>query len=133
MSKTHSLTASTNYPHRPHGPVAFALVADQVGETTTLIRVIGEFDATAVDQLFEAIERAPKSDATIVVALDQCEFVDSTAIAAIVQISAELEAAEGRLRLCAPSPAVRRTLEIVGLAEAGLVVDDLETVLRANG
>jgi anti-anti-sigma factor len=99
-----------------------------VDKGTTLIQVVGELDATVVERLFEAVARVPADHRTVVVALDECEFVDSTAIAAILQIRTEL-GADRELFLCAPSAPVRRTLEIVGLTEAGLVVDDLESVL----
>ena len=58
------------------------------------------------------------------IAFDECEFIDSTAIAAVLRSNSELMGAGRRLVLCVPSPQVRRTLELVGLVDAGLVADD---------
>jgi anti-anti-sigma factor len=128
MSLPRSPSAPVDYPRRPPGPTGFALVENSLDEGTTLIQVVGELDSTVVERLFEAVARVPAGPRTVVVALDECEFVDSTAIAAFLQIRSEL-GADRRLFLCAPSRPVRRTLEVVGLVEAGLVVDDLESVL----
>jgi anti-anti-sigma factor len=102
------------------------LVENPVGPRATLIQVVGELDATVVEDLIAASRRLPIEHDTVVLGLDECEFVDSTGIAAILQIQGELTAADRALCLCAPRGAVRRTLDLVGVLAQTEVLESLD-------
>ena len=58
----------------------------------------------------------------VLVFLDQCDFIDSTGIAAIVQAHRSITGKGRRLLLCNPSGQVSRILAITGLSDTGLSV-----------
>jgi anti-anti-sigma factor len=120
------LPAPTGHqPDRP-GATAFRLVENDIGEGVTLVQVVGELDAAVIDQLIEIVERVPSSQETIVLGLDECEFIDSSGIAAILHFHRELAEESRRLVLCAPRGPVRRLLEMTGVARPELVAASLE-------
>jgi anti-anti-sigma factor len=112
-------------PGRP-GPTGFRLVESDLGEGVTLIQVVGELDAAVIDRWIEAVEQVPRSRGTVVIGLDECEFIDSSGIAAILHFHRELAEQSRRLLLCAPQGPVRRLLEITGVAVPDLVVASLD-------
>jgi len=79
-----------------------------------VVRLGGDLDLYNVEQvraaLAGAVDRAP---ARLVVDLEQVEFVDSTALGALVEARRGL--GDGAFRLAAPQPEVRRALEVSGL------------------
>jgi anti-sigma B factor antagonist len=80
-----------------------------------VILVEGELDmntAPLLERELEAAIAAP--DATVLLDLSGCEFIDSTGIALIVRAWQGLEG-EGRFALCGVSDQVKRVLEITGL------------------
>ena len=56
-------------------------------------------------------------------------FCDSSGLSALVQIANRL--AEGRLAIAAPTPIVRRVLEMSGLVDAFVVTDSVPDALAA--
>jgi anti-anti-sigma factor len=79
-----------------------------------VVRLGGDLDLYNVEQvraaLGGAVDRAPTR---VVVDLEQVEFVDSTALGALVEARRGL--GRGAFRLAAPQPEVRRALEVSGL------------------
>jgi anti-anti-sigma factor len=104
------------------------VVASDVGEGVALLQVVGELDAAVVDQLIEIVEAVRPTQKTIVLGLDECEFIDSSGIAAILHFRRDLEEESRRLFLCAPRGPVRRVLEITGVAVPELVVESLDAL-----
>ena len=95
------------------------------------IQVEGEVDLAVVDQLSEAIERGAEHE-QILIGLQRCEFIDSTAIALIVRAHQQMTAKGGRVALYGPSNQVHRILSITGLTTDGLVFKDLAEALAAD-
>jgi anti-sigma B factor antagonist len=85
------------------------------GDETTIV-LGGELDMRAApalrDALTRAIERRVKD---LIVDLTDATFVDSTAIGALMQASARVREAGGRLGLICTNRNVLRTVEIAGL------------------
>jgi len=83
------------------------------GHTTVLV-LRGELDLYSAPEIRAALDRAAEVGAgRIIVDLEAVEFLDSTAIAALVQ--ARSRAGEGAFALAAPTAQVRRALTVAGL------------------
>jgi len=94
-----------------------------------VIRVRGDIDVTTAPGLVEAIgktaDHAP--DRRVVVHLGACDYFDSSGISALLRCKKRLG---GRLGVVAPSgSSVHRVLEMVGLVEALLVADTLDSAV----
>jgi anti-sigma B factor antagonist len=102
-------------------PAPFEASAAQLDDGIRVIAVRGELDLSTAPELEGPLEEAvADGDASIVVDLSECEFIDSTGIALIVRAWQRLDrAAEGdgtgRVVLCSCDNQVRRVLEITGL------------------
>lgn len=109
-----------------HVPIpSFALTETAAGEGCREIHVEGELDLAVCDRLQEAI--GSQGD-RILVDLEGCQFIDSTAISVILRA----HSCEGsRVVLHSPGGQVLRVLEITGLTGNGLVFADREQALRA--
>ncbi len=86
-----------------------------------MIAVRGELDLSTAPELEGPLEEAVSArDASVLVDLTDCEFIDSTGIALIVRAWQQLDRAadgegEGRVVICSYNDQVRRVLEITGL------------------
>lgn len=85
---------------------------DPSGDRTFLLR--GELDMATVDQVTAATSGLGGGDVTF--DLSELTFIDSSGVRALLQVVAGLE--HGSLILLAPTDAVRRVFDIVGLADA---------------
>jgi len=93
------------------------------------VRVEGELDLAVAEQFKGRLDAAIREDLDVLVCLDECDFIDSTGIAAILS-ARKLMAAKGRrLVLCNPSLAVSRVLDITGLTDDGFVYPSAEAAL----
>ncbi|MFI6564146.1 STAS domain-containing protein [Streptomyces sp. NPDC050534] len=90
-----------------------------VAVTTTdgnrVVTPAGEIDHESGDSLRRALDASDGAHPRIVVDLHQVTFMDSTGINILINAHHTLSEAGGRLRLAAPTTAVRRTLQIVGV------------------
>jgi anti-sigma B factor antagonist len=96
------------------------------------IEVHGELDLAVSDQLRDLLDRAVAEHAEILIDLEDCEFIDSTGIAAIVRADHEMSERGGRIALCAPSGQVLRLLSLIGLTGGELVYESLDEALAAR-
>jgi anti-sigma B factor antagonist len=89
------------------------LAVDEDGDAI-VVRLRGDLDLYNVEQVRAALAGAvDRTPARLVVDLDQVDFVDSTALGALVEARRGLGA--GAFRVAAPRPEVRRALEVSGL------------------
>jgi anti-sigma B factor antagonist len=93
------------------------------------ILVEGEIDLAVADQLEQALERADSQCREVLIGLQDCEFIDSTAIAVIVHAHNRMAAEGRRVAVYGPSSQVHRILSITGLTQNGLVFESLEEAL----
>jgi anti-anti-sigma factor len=93
------------------------------------VRVEGELDLSVADQFRERLEAATHGDVDVLVALEQCDFIDSTGIAVILAVHKLMASKGRRLCVCSPSGQVDRILAVTGLKNAGLVYSSTEAAL----
>jgi len=93
-----------------------------------VVRLVGEIDLYNAEEVEAALtEVAAEHPARVVVDLAAVEFVDSTALGALIEARKELGGAS--LSLAAPAPQVRRALEVAGLVEHFQVHDSVDAAL----
>lgn len=99
-------------------PVPFEVESEELEDGIRMFTVRGELDMSTAPEFEQKLDAAlSQSDASIVLDLCECEFIDSTGIALIVRAWQRLEADEGkgRLVLCSHNHQVRRLLQITGV------------------
>jgi anti-anti-sigma factor len=102
-------------------PAPFEATAAQLDDGVRTIAVRGELDLSTASDLEGPLEEAVSSgDASLLVDLSECEFIDSTGIALIVRAWQRLDRAadgdgSGRVVICSDNEQVRRVLKITGL------------------
>jgi anti-anti-sigma factor len=102
-------------------PAPFEASAAKLDDGVCVIAVRGELDLSTASDLERPLEDAVSSgDASVLIDLTECEFIDSTGIALIVRAWQRLDAAadgegSGRVVISSDNDQVRRVLEITGL------------------
>jgi anti-sigma B factor antagonist len=102
-------------------PVPFAVESEQLDDGIQVFTVRGELDMNTAPELDRSLERALASgDASVMLDLSKCEFIDSTGIALIVRAWQRLDRdaggeGQGRFILCCINHQVRRLLKITGV------------------
>ena len=102
-------------------PAPFEATAAQLDDGVRVVAVRGELDLSTASDLEGPLEEAVSSgDASVLIDLTECEFIDSTGIALIVRAWQRLDRAadgdgNGRVVICSDNDQVRRVLEITGL------------------
>lgn len=99
---------------------AFRAEIEDHSPDVRVVVVVGELDQATVPALQERLDEVIDSGSTsLVVDLSDCEFIDSSGLAALVGARERLTAGDSRhFALCCPDAQVRRLLEITGLDEA---------------
>lgn len=102
-------------------PAPFEATAVRLDDGVRVIAVRGELDLSTASDLEAPLDDAIASgDASVLVDLSECEFIDSTGIALIVRAWQRLDRnadgdGDGRVVICSDNDQVRRVLEITGL------------------
>jgi anti-anti-sigma factor len=102
-------------------PAPFEATAARLDDGLRVIAVRGELDlSTAADLEAPLGEAIASGDASVLIDLSECEFIDSTGIALIVRAWQRLDRGaegdgSGRVVICSQNDQVRRVLEITGL------------------
>jgi anti-anti-sigma factor len=102
-------------------PAPFEATAAQLDDGVRVVAVRGELDLSTATDLEGPLEEAIASkDASVLIDLSDCEFIDSTGIAQIVRAWQRLDRSadgegSGRVVLCCANEQVLRVLEITGL------------------
>jgi anti-sigma B factor antagonist len=109
----------------------FEIRQKELKEGVVEVQVIGELDLAVADQLGLALEEARQSGSSVLISLSDCEFIDSTGIAAIIDAWKRLGENGQRLVVAEPTEQVVRLLEIVGIADRGLVFGKRDEALEA--
>lgn len=108
---------------------AFRLTERDVRPGCREIHVEGELDLAVAGQLEAALVEGGEECQQILINLEDCEFIDSTGIAVVVQAHNRLSEHGGRVAICAPSEQVLRVLSVTGLTNNGLVFESVEEAL----
>jgi anti-sigma B factor antagonist len=102
-------------------PAPFEASAAQLDDGVRVVAVRGELDLSTAPDLEGPLEEAiAATDASVLIDLSDCEFIDSTGIALIVRAWQRLDRAadgdgNGKVVICSANEQVRRVLEITGL------------------
>jgi anti-anti-sigma factor len=129
-------------PHRcgsiaPVSPAPFEATAAKLEDGVRVIGIRGELDLSSAPDLEPALEEAVAAgDASVLIDLSECEFIDSTGIALIVRAWQRIDSAadgegEGRMVICCGNHQVRRVLEITGLEHSISIHASREQALAA--
>lgn len=100
-----------------------------IGDGRCELHLEGELDLWSVERLQAVLQRVAGDHETIVVGLDDCEFVDSTGIALFLQVRSQLEAEGGRIVLYGCSDQVLRVFTVAGLTDAGMIFETRKAAL----
>lgn len=117
-------------------PAPFEATADKL-DGVNVIAVRGELDLSTAPELESPLEEAIASgDATVLIDLTECEFIDSTGIALIVRAWQRLDRGaegdgNGQVAICSGNDQVRRVLEITGLELSIAVHETRDSALAA--
>lgn len=97
----------------------------------TVVRLAGELDLyTARSIRGPLLDAAKEATGTLVVDLAEVEFMDSTALALLLEARARLRSSDS-FRLAAPGLEARRALEVSGLDRHFRVFETVEDALAA--
>jgi len=110
----------------------FKLVEREVNAEVREILVEGELDLAMAEQLQEALQKVGSDCAQILIGLENCEFIDSTGIAVVVQAHRQFAEEGRRVVLFAPTSQVLRILSVTGLTGNGLVFESAAEALAAS-
>ena len=110
----------------------FDISTELVGELTVM-RLTGELDATDAPMLSRELISATEFSSRIVIDLSECEFIDSSGIAAIVEAWQGRDGPEsrGHIVLAGPSGQVDRIIKVTGLHRGINVFDRVDEALAA--
>ncbi len=103
------------------GPIPFEIKSEELEGGVKAFTVRGELDTNTAPELERQLETVlAAADASVMLDLSECEFIDSTGIALIVRAWQQLdqsggETGEGRLVLCCSNHQVKRLLQITGV------------------
>jgi anti-anti-sigma factor len=111
----------------------FRLIAREVGPTQRVLDVHGELGLADVDRLQEALDEVAAHGRYIVLGMENCEFIDSIAIAALLRARDRLGENDCRMVLAGPTGQVLRVLQISGLNLDGFLFDSVDGALAAAG
>jgi anti-sigma B factor antagonist len=102
-------------------PAPFEVQSEELEDGVRVLTVRGELDMNTAPELESRLEEAlSDQNASLMLDLSECEFIDSTGIALIVRAWQRLDrggsgGGQGRLVLCCVNHQVRRLLKITGV------------------
>lgn len=100
-------------------PASFETSSAEV-DGVRVVAVRGELDLSTAPDLEGPLDAAVNDhDGSVLIDLEECEFIDSTGIALIVRGWQKLEGnGNGRLAICCPTAQVQRVLGVSGLDQS---------------
>jgi anti-anti-sigma factor len=117
-------------PHRGRTP--FSVDTEPVFDGCHLVTVRGALDLAAVPVLQERLARLHEQSArTLILALDECTFIDSTGLQAVLRSTKEFDDGGIDVLLAGVHGPVRRVFEVTGVTNMVLVFPTVEQAKRA--
>jgi len=123
------------YPSHPYSPPAFGLETERFEPGGVLVTVVGELDVATVPALRGPLDAALDSGVRrVVIDLHELAFLDSIAVAALLQVRRRLGPG-GRLAVVvAPDSYTRMVFEIAGLPRSlDIVATRAEAIAAVGG
>ena len=111
----------------------FRTQLDTADDKVVALLVFGELDQATVPELHSALDPVVDGGtASLLVDLSDCEFIDSSGLAAFVTVREKVTATPGRgFAVCCPDSQVRRLLELTGLDHAMGLAESRDEALAA--
>jgi anti-sigma B factor antagonist len=114
-------------------PVPFEVQSEEMDGGIRVLTVCGELDMHTAPELERLLESA-ENDASVLLDLSGCEFIDSTGIALIVRCWQKIDRdavgeGSGRFVLTCDNHQVRRLLEITGVDSSISMHDERDDAL----
>ena len=108
---------------------------EMVTRETVVIRLFGELDHHAVEQIRAKISAAifQGTVTTIIWNLEGLSFMDSSGVGLVLGRMRELEAVAGRTILLNPSPTMRKVFQFSGLGPWMMDATEEEAIERVRG
>ncbi len=108
---------------------------EMVTRETVVIRLFGELDHHAVEQIRAKISTAifQGTISTIIWNLEGLSFMDSSGVGLVLGRMRELEAVAGRTILLNPSPTMRKVFQFSGLGPWMMEATEEEAIDRVRG
>ena len=108
---------------------------EMVSRDTVVVRLYGELDHHAVEQIRSKISAAIFQGAvsTVIWNLGGLSFMDSSGVGLVLGRMRELEAVAGRTILLNPSPTMRKVFQFSGLGPWMLDATEDEAIERVRG
>jgi len=108
---------------------------EMVTRETVVIRLFGELDHHAVEQIRAKISTAifQGTVTTIIWNLEGLSFMDSSGVGLVLGRMRELEAVAGRTILLNPSPTMRKVFQFSGLGPWMMEATEEEAIDRVRG
>jgi anti-anti-sigma factor len=104
----------------PAAPVAESISAD----TDTVVKLVGDIDPYNSPRLAQHLDQLIRQgQTTIVLALEDLHFIDSSGLGVIVRAARQARDAGGELTLRQPTASIRKILEITGLDHILLIAE----------
>lgn len=116
-------------------PAPLDVRKEQLEDGINAITVHGELDMNTAPELERELEAVlTATDASLMLDLSECEFIDSTGIALIVRAWQQLDRdaageGEGRLVICSHNHQVQRLLKITGVESSISMHEQREAAL----
>ncbi|MDA0564636.1 STAS domain-containing protein [Streptomonospora sp. S1-112] len=109
-------------------------ISSQSQGDCAVVTVRGEIDLYTAPQLQSGLLNALEDGARrLVVDMSGVEFCDSTGMSVLLSALKRAREHKGTLELVAPKPAVRKILEVTGLASVFTIQDSLDALPLAAG
>jgi stage II sporulation protein AA (anti-sigma F factor antagonist) len=96
----------------------FVTVLDSAGTSCTVVRLVGEADATTTSLRDVLDAEAAKIPKLLLIDMSGLTFIDSSAIGVLMRAHEQLTAAGGVLALACPQNNVARVLHLIGADRA---------------
>ena len=111
----------------------FRVEVERLDEGIRAFTVAGELDQATAPELSGPLMEAAEADGdSVLIDFTECEFIDSTGLAVLVEARERIRDANGQsFSICCPNMQVRRLLEITGIDRSMSLYDSREEALAA--
>lgn len=109
--------------------MAITIERRQIGESWTVLAVVGHVDTAAAEELEQACRAELCPGLRLALELSGVSYLCSAGLRAILNVTTEVGPLRAQLVLVNPHPSVRETLSISGFARFLPIVDSLQSLL----